>query len=68
MLDMSRLQQVAKSNAPTLPHDLRDIYYARDRPAPLPILESREGVINQLREIDDSLANVVRMEDECLST
>jgi hypothetical protein len=40
------------------------MYYDRDRPRPLPLFESREGVIEKVREIDDSLANAVRMEDE----
>lgn len=54
----------ASSGPAALPHDIRDMYYDRDRPRPLPCLESREGVIDKLREIDDSLANAVRMEDE----
>jgi hypothetical protein len=65
MLNMSWLfleRETIRSRA--LPHDVRDMYYDGDRPLPLPCLESREGVINQVREIDDALANAVRMEDE----
>lgn len=46
-----------------LPHDLQDLYYAQERPQ-LPVLESREGVINEVRQIDHAVALAVRMEDE----
>ncbi len=57
-------QRPPKKNEALLSHDVREMYYACEHPQALPFLESREGIIDRLREIDDAIANVVRMEGE----
>ena len=57
-------RSAVRAGGGSLPHDIRDIFYDGERPTPLPIFESREGVINLVREIDESLALAVRMEDQ----
>lgn len=49
-----------------LPHDARDIFYEqRRRPIEPCVFESREGVLENVRQIDDALAFAVAntMED-----
>lgn len=65
MLDIRWLfVRLPKSDAALLPHDVLDLYTSRDRPRDPPVFESREGMLNHVREIDESLALAVRLEDE----